>query len=464
MSGDITEIIDERVRILRDFDEAKNKAAQLQKHTSKIAQYITETEVSDQLRAQLAEEGTAPSELAKALNLLEAEFEKIDEARSGINTYEGQIQREKEKRRNLSIGAGGVAIIAIVSLIIWFFNQQDLVSSKQTANVSPNSSNQQVASNGIETASETGADTPTRTKTATKVVTRKPARTFTTTPTSSRAVAIQNATSTNTPTSVPTYTAPPSVSPEDISNTTDMPSAASSVSKPTLDWVYIPADDFVMGSSNSDLEQTLIECNETEGKATGQLCQIGWFHEPQRAVFVDEFEITKYEITNSQYEACVAAGVCNKANIKIENNLPVYDEGYFSSNYPVVRVSWNDANAFCQWINGRLPTEEEWEKAARGTDGRRYPWGNTFASSMANLGSTYPAPVGSFSEGASPYGVMDMAGNAFEWTATWGERGYLVRGGSWNNYFFRGRVTDRGTQLDPSFANYDIGFRCARSG
>lgn len=466
--GEISEIIDERTRILKELNEAKNTAAQLHKHSSQIAHDATSADISEQIPSLLTTEGTPPAELAATLTSLETEFEKIGNAQAGIRTYEGQIQREKEKRRNLLIGAGIAAIVVIALLANMVFNQQEPIPTDQGSKVSPTSVDQQVASKEEGLVSETGANTPTQTKSATKVVTQKPTPSVTTTPSHSQkstpTTIRQNPTLLNTATSIPTSTATSSVSPEETPKVTDTPFPGPSVSKPDLQWVLIPAGKFTLGSSGKDLEETLIECNETEGKDTGQPCQMGWFIEPQRVVFVNDFEITKYEITNSQYEACVADGVCNKANIKIENSVPTYDEGYFSSNYPVVRVNWNDANAFCLWVNGRLPTEEEWEKAARGTDGRRYPWGNAFTSSKANLGSTYPAPVGSFPEGGSPYGVMDMAGNVFEWTATWGERGYVLRGGGWNNYFFRGRVTDRGTQLEPDFANYDIGFRCARSG
>lgn len=179
-------------------------------------------------------------------------------------------------------------------------------------------------------------------------------------------------------------------------------------------------------------------------------------------VHVGNFDITRDEITNAQYNACATAGACAKAGRAVSDTNIQRDPGFFASNYPVMAVSWYDADAFCRWTGGRLPTEEEWERAARGTDGRRYPWGNLFEPDRANLDSNYPTPVGKYPRGASPYGVMDMAGNVFEWTATSADGKYVVRGGGWTKYTFRGRVTDRGTWLEPTFANYDVGFRCVR--
>jgi iron(II)-dependent oxidoreductase len=234
-------------------------------------------------------------------------------------------------------------------------------------------------------------------------------------------------------------------------------------SLPQLEWVFVPGGNFTMGSSDADIDVALFECNETEGRKTGVSCQVDWFKEPQRTVFVQDFEITKYEITNAQYNICVEAGICPEAGRNItDNNIPPYDPVFFHDNYPVVGVSWYEADLFCRWMGKGLPTEMEWELAARGTDGRRYPWGNTFDSSRANLDSGYPSPVGSYPDGASPYGVLDMAGNVFEWTGTQLNGNYIVRGGGWSKYYFRGRVTDRGTQLNANFANYDIGFRCIR--
>jgi formylglycine-generating enzyme required for sulfatase activity len=236
--------------------------------------------------------------------------------------------------------------------------------------------------------------------------------------------------------------------------------------KPSSDsgivWLWIPGGEFVMGSTDTDLLRALDECNATEGVRTGKACELGWFHEPRRTVRVGDFEITQHEITNAQYARCVAAGVCEQPGRAIKDTNVRSDPGYFADNYPVVAVSWYDADAFCRWSGGRLPSEEEWEKAARGTDGRRYPWGNTFDVSRANLDSTYPSPVGQYPAGVSPYGVLDMAGNVFEWTTTQANGQFVVRGGAWTKYYFRGRVTDRGTWLEPTFANYDVGFRCVR--
>lgn len=137
---------------------------------------------------------------------------------------------------------------------------------------------------------------------------------------------------------------------------------------------------------------------------------------PQHTVYLNGFWIGKYEVTNAQYRRCVEAGACQK---------PVKREWYINpdcANWPVVYVTWEDAQAYARWAGGRLPTEAEWEKAARGTDGRTYPWGEGWDPSRGNTqdgGPGRPAPVGSYSPaGDSPYGVSDMAGNVWEWTSS----------------------------------------------
>jgi formylglycine-generating enzyme required for sulfatase activity len=210
----------------------------------------------------------------------------------------------------------------------------------------------------------------------------------------------------------------------------------------------------------------------------------GWFvmgqddgrrsNEPQRRVYLDAFAIDRTEVTNAAFAKFVAATGHQTAGW----HAAAFEE---PADAPVVGVLWREADAYCRWSGKRLPTEAEWEKAARGSDGRRYPWGNVWDPSRANTaesGQGGVLPVGSFPAGASPYGALDMAGNAAEWVADYFDFTYYtyapdrnpsgpdqimdhsLRGGSWASpaeqaqTFFR----DSSHSARP---NLRVGFRCA---
>jgi len=199
---------------------------------------------------------------------------------------------------------------------------------------------------------------------------------------------------------------------------------------------------------------------------------------PPHEVDLPEYQIDLFEVTNAQFAAFVeAAGHQTDAEKAGSGKIWRDEWGAGEDNHPVVRVSWNDAMAYCAWVGKRLPTEAEWEKAARGTEGLAYPWGNTYEPARANgrdSGLRSTVAVGSYGDGVSPYGVFDMAGNVREWTV---EAGYLpypgnnipspyygdglrvLRGGGWFDDAADLRTTRR-NPTSPTAANWDIGFRC----
>jgi formylglycine-generating enzyme required for sulfatase activity len=219
--------------------------------------------------------------------------------------------------------------------------------------------------------------------------------------------------------------------------------------------VLIPAGEFTMGSDRG-------------------------IERPPHTVFVEAFEIDVFEVTNEQFAKFVEeTGYVTDAEKAGDTPWRFYAKD--KPKHPVVKVSWNDAKAFCEWAGKRLPTEAEWEKAARGTDGRIYPWGNEWDVAKANTkeaGYRGTTIVGSFPDGASPYGVMDMAGNVAEWTSDWfqpypgypggdpeaqyfGEKYRVIRGGGWFSDKELVRTTERSAS-SVELANDDVGFRCAR--
>jgi formylglycine-generating enzyme required for sulfatase activity len=208
---------------------------------------------------------------------------------------------------------------------------------------------------------------------------------------------------------------------------------------------------------------------------------------PQHKVYLDAFWIDKTEVTNEMYKKCVTAGVCTLS--KVSDSYGIYnfnDTAY--ADYPVRFLDWNQANVYCLWAGRMLPTEAQWEKAARGTDGRTYPWGNKAKQGIYEFG-TYISQVlidggtnkvGNFPHTASPYGAQDLATNVSEWVADWFAENYyslspvdnptgpssgtskVLRGGSFS-FLVTTEVlrASRREGYKPSMASSRTGFRCA---
>jgi formylglycine-generating enzyme required for sulfatase activity/uncharacterized caspase-like protein len=226
--------------------------------------------------------------------------------------------------------------------------------------------------------------------------------------------------------------------------------------------LYVPAGKFKMGSDD-DLPD----------------------EKPLHTVYLDAFRIDKTEVTNAKYAKCVQDGKCKQPSSTSSETHYIYYENSEFDNYPVIYVNWDDANAYCAWAGRRLPTEAEWEKAARGTDGRTYPWGNDSPNDTLlnynNYSGQDTKEVGKYPNGASPYGALDMAGNVSEWVADWYDESYyatlgekarnpqgpangqvhVLRGGSYFSNYYSVRSSER-TLYEISGPVLD-GFRCAVS-
>jgi formylglycine-generating enzyme required for sulfatase activity len=245
-----------------------------------------------------------------------------------------------------------------------------------------------------------------------------------------------------------------------------------------MEMVYVPAGPFIMGE-DYDVAYNLCSGQYANCQVISAIL-IG--EGPQHTVTLDSFWIDRTEVTNAMYALCIRAGACPVQGFM---STPVPLEWYSIeqvADKPVTSVTWFDATAYCTWAGVRLPTEAEWEKAARGTDGNTYPWGE-FAPSPERMGMNVGAPtelVGSHPLGASPYGVLDMAGNTRQWVADFFSETYystspalnpqgppdgpehVIRGSVWlsSNYelatYFRNR-------FEPTATTNQLSFRCATS-
>jgi serine/threonine-protein kinase len=202
---------------------------------------------------------------------------------------------------------------------------------------------------------------------------------------------------------------------------------------------------------------------------------------PAHLVMLADYYIDVYEVTNDSYKACVDAGACAAPKEKFSNTHPDYYGNPEFGRYPVLMVDWQAAQNYCAWRGGRLPTEAEWEKAARGDQELHYPWGRLLNCDKANYSQCVQdtSEVGSYPDSASPYGLYDLAGNVMEWLNDWYNVGYyasspesnptgpetgikrVVRGGGWTSQPEELFAYHR-TALSPDVFYLYLGFRCAR--
>jgi formylglycine-generating enzyme required for sulfatase activity len=277
------------------------------------------------------------------------------------------------------------------------------------------------------------------------------------------------------PTATWTRTPAPTVTPtQELTPTptwTPIPAAGSTRmnAKDGAEYVYVPAGPFTMGSTDAQISENYELCRQ----ASNNQCDRRWWERegPQGSISLDSFWIMRTEVTNREYKLCVEERGCTKPN-NARWNDPTYGE------YPVTDVTWHQANDYAAWAGGRLPTEAEWEKACRGTEGRIYPWGDSAPTAdLANYGKNVgdTSQVGKYSpQGDSPYGLADMAGNVQEWTSSQstaypydaadgrenagGDAARTLRGGGWS---YNGSGVRCATRYNypPSYWYPYLGFR-----
>jgi formylglycine-generating enzyme required for sulfatase activity len=268
--------------------------------------------------------------------------------------------------------------------------------------------------------------------------------------------------------------------------------------RPLESMVAIPGGTFTMGATEEQRKAAAELCRNEFGSLKDKLCEGDAFANemPARTIWLGRFAIDRVEVTVGAYRSCVHAGVCSPQPI----TQP--DERFLSPELPITSVTAREAEGYCRWRGARLPTEAEWERAARSRDGRTWPWGNVPSQKASNHGKVsilgelsstpipmgqpdvsdgfaFLAPVGSYPQGASSDGVLDLAGNVSEWTADWlgdeppqkqgsvnphGPReGNLrvIRGGSWRTPRVLQRTTARDA-MPADLRSAEVGFRCAR--
>ncbi len=292
---------------------------------------------------------------------------------------------------------------------------------------------------------------------------------------------------TPTPTPIPPSSPTPTSVPPTPTRQPPSPTSALGVGstlvreKDGMEMVYVPGGTFEMGSTDAEIDAAFEQCEQDRGGS--EYCAHDYYESetPRHSVTLDAFWIDRTEVTNAQYARCVADGTCSPPSKSGSWTRDSYYDVSQFDDYPVIYVSWDDADTYCQWAGGRLPTEAEWEYAARGPDGHIYPWGNetpddTWMNYNVRGGDT--TKVGSYPDGASWVGAMDMAGNVCEWVYDWyasdyyrvspvenptgpdtGDYRRVLRGGMWGDDRTNLRSAAR-SGSDPSYRYDNLGFRC----
>jgi formylglycine-generating enzyme required for sulfatase activity len=240
-------------------------------------------------------------------------------------------------------------------------------------------------------------------------------------------------------------------------------------SSPPPGMVFVPAGEFPMGSTDEQVAQAA-------ARYGGEYVYVG--EKPQRKMHVEAFYIDVRPVTNKEFKEFLDATGYRPQGNRYQKMwfLRHWADGTYppgKADHPVTFISWDDAQEYAKWKGKRLPTEPEWEKAARGAEGRLWPWGNEFDVAKANI-RVYgqekfsdTTPVGSYPNGVSPYGCLDMAGNVFQWTADLdpeqlkqGAKVAVLKGGSWKSFDMYARCAFRQYAETAGFGPH-IGFRCA---
>lgn len=374
-------------------------------------------------------------EMVRALQMAIPDSDLFPHVKAGVRTMPlsaPEIRAQLRRSHSLALAAAaGVVLLTIFGGVFALLNSSSPVTAAATATAPP-------PATAAPVTAMVASPSPTGEPTATAAATAAPTSAATIAPTAPMVIA--------TP-----FTPTPEAGAVEISAVDGMRLR------------FVPAGPFLMGSDRNDVNALAFE----------------W---PQRTVTLDAFWIDETEVTNGQYALCVAAGRCvPPISLRSATRQNYYSDPAYA-NYPVIYVNWAEARDYCEWAGRRLPTEAEWEKAARGVDGALYSWGNNAPSpARANFNRTRndTTAVGSYAEGASPFGALDMAGNVYEWVNDWYLGAYyaeapeanplgpatgtsrVLRGGAWNSEGREIRAASR-YSYGPTRRENFIGFRCAR--